>query len=326
MQMAWGYAPVLIIEAAVRHRLFDLLDQGPRTAPALAAETGASVRGLRTVLNALVGLELLAREGESYRLTPESAAFLVSTKPEYRGLFFHHHSGQLLPQWMQLTEVVRTGRPAATTNRETEGEDYFARFVESLFPVSYAAARALGAHLGLAAAAEPVSVLDIGAGSGVWGIALAQQSPRVRIHAVDFPRVLEVTRRVVTRHGLADRLTTEAGDFFAAEFGGGHQIATLGHILHSESAERNRRLLKKTFDALAPGGVVAIQEFVPNDERTGPSQALLFAVNMLVNTEAGDTYTFAEMSEWLRDAGFVNPRQLDAPGPSPLVLADKPGR
>jgi cyclopropane fatty-acyl-phospholipid synthase-like methyltransferase len=169
-----------------------------------------------------------------------------------------------------------------------------------------------------------VSVLDIGAGSGVWGIALAKQSPQVRIRATDWPNVLEVTKRVAQRHGVAERLTTAPGDFSEADFGSGHQVATIGHILHSEGVERSKRLLKKVFNALAPGGVVAIQEFVPNDDRTGPPNALIFAVNMLVMTEAGDTFTFAEMSQWLKEAGFVNPRQLDVPSVSPLILADKP--
>jgi O-methyltransferase involved in polyketide biosynthesis len=146
----------------------------------------------------------------------------------------------------------------------------------------------------------------------------------VRIRAVDWPQVLEVTRRVAAKHGLSDRLTTAPGDFFEADFGTGHQIATIGHILHSEGAERSRRLLKKAFSALAPGGTIAIQEFAPNDQRTGPPNALIFAVNMLVNTDAGDTFTFEEMSAWLREAGFVNPRQLDVPSVSPLVLATRP--
>jgi hypothetical protein len=83
-------------------------------------------------------------------------------------------------------------------------------------------------------------------------------------------------------------------------------------------------LLKKIFDALAPGGTVVIQEFVPNDERTGPPNALIFAVNMLVNTEAGDTFTFQEMSGWLREAGYIKPRLVDLKTVSPTVLADKP--
>ena len=170
-----------------------------------------------------------------------------------------------------------------------------------------------------------MSVLDIGAGSGVWGIALAKQSPRVRIHAVDWPEVLKVTRRVAAKHGVAKRLTTASGDFFEADFGKGHRVATIGHILHSEGRERSRRLLKKVFDALAPGGTVAIQEFMVDEDRSGPPNSLFFAVNMLVNTEAGDAFTFGEMSQWLRQAGFKNRRLLGVPSVSPLILADKPG-
>jgi SAM-dependent methyltransferase len=324
MQFAWGYAPTLAIEAAVRHGIFERLDKGPRTCEQLAAETGTSVRGLTAILNLLVGLQLLARKGDAYVLTGESAAFLVPSKPGYHGMFFNHISTQLLPRWLQLTEIVRTGTPAARFNDETEGAEFFAEFVESLFPLSFAAASELGKHLGIPESTSPVSVLDIGAGSGVWGIALARQSPHVRIRAVDWPKVLEITKKVATRHGVADRLTTAPGEFFGADFGTGHQVATLGHILHSEGPERSRRLLKKIFDALAPGGTLAIQEFVPNDDRTGPPGALIFAVNMLVNTEAGDTFTFSEMSGWLREAGYSNPRLLDVPSVSPLVLADKP--
>ena len=324
MQFAWGYAPPLIIEAAVRTGVFDLLDPDPRSVAELARQTGASARGLTAILNSLVGLKLLARVDERYALTPESAAFLVSSKPDYRGLFFQHHTEQLLPQWQHLAEVVRTGRPVTRTNHEDDGAGHFAQFVESLFPVSFAAAHALGEHLGIPKASAPVSVLDIGAGSGVWGIALAKQSPQVVIRAVDWPRVLEVTKKVAAQHGVAERLTVVPGDFHETDFGHGHRVAVLGHILHSEGRDGCRRLLQKTLTALAPGGTLAIQEFVPSDDRTGPPLALLFAVNMLVNTEAGDTYTFAEMSGWLREAGFSNPRRLEVPGLFPLVLADKP--
>jgi hypothetical protein len=111
---------------------------------------------------------------------------------------------------------------------------------------------------------------------------------------------------------------------FEADFGTGHQIATVGHILHRNSPEQNLQLLRKTFAALAPGGTIAVMEFLSNDERTGPPAALIFSVNMLVNTEAGSAYTFPEISGWLRQAGFTNPRLLDAPAVSPLVLATRP--
>jgi 2-polyprenyl-3-methyl-5-hydroxy-6-metoxy-1,4-benzoquinol methylase len=324
MQFAWGYAPPLILEAALNCRVFDLLDQGPKTVAELAAQSGASVRGLTAILNALAGLEFLVRGGERYALTPESAAFLVSTKPAYHGAFFRHMAKQILPQWLQLTEAVRTGRPAVAANDKAAGQKFFAEFVEGLFPVSYKAAQVLGEHLGVRKATSPMSVLDIGAGSGVWGIALAHQSPHVRIHAVDWPEVLEVTKAVAQRHGVGGRLRTEAGDLLEADFGADHQVATIGHILHSEGSERSRQLLRKTFAALAPGGTIVISEFMPNDDRTSPPTPLIFAVNMLLHTAAGDTFTFAEIADWLREAGFANPRLLEAPAPSPLVLATRP--
>jgi ubiquinone/menaquinone biosynthesis C-methylase UbiE len=324
MQFAWGYAPPLILEAALNHRVFDLLDLGPQSARDLAAQSGASVRGLTAILNALVGLEFLAKKGDRYALTPESTAFLVSTKPGYHGGFFRHVIRQILPSWMQLTESVRSGRPAIAGNQKRQGQKFFAEFVEGIFPLSYKAAQVLGEHLGIPKATSPVSVLDIGAGSGVWGIALAQQSPRVTVRAVDWPDVLKVTNKLARRHGVGDRLRTVAGDLLEAQFGSGHQVATIGHILHSEGRDRSRRLLRKTFRALAPGGTIVISEFVPNDDRTGPPGPLIFAVNMLLHTEVGDTFTFAEMADWLREAGFAKPRLLEAPAPSPLVLATRP--
>ena len=150
---------------------------------------------------------------------------------------------------------------------------------------------------------------------------LAQKSPQVRVTAVDWAGVLPMTRRMVERFGLTDRYRFVAGDLLEADFGNGHNIATLGHILHSEGEKRSRALLKKTFDALAPGGTIAIQEFLVNDERTGPPQGLIFAVNMLVNTDEGDTYSFEEISGWLRDAGFEKARTVDSPGPSPIFFS-----
>jgi len=323
MQMAWGYAPPLIIQAAVKHGLFESLDQSPKTAPQLARQTGASERGLRAILNALVGLQLLTRRRNYYALTPESAAFLVSSRAPYYGAFFHHTTEQLIPKWLQISNIVQTGKPAMSVNGKRDGAKFFARFVETLFPLSFPAARALGQHLRISKATAPVNVLDLAAGSGVWGISLAQQSPHVRLVAVDWPEVLKVTARMARRHGIADRLTQVPGDLLKVNFGNNHHVATLGHILHSEGPDRSRRLLKKTYDALSPGGTIAIMEFVVNHDRTGPPMGLLFAVNMLVNTKAGDTFSFKEISGWLREVGFRKPRLLEVPAVSPLILATK---
>ena len=324
-QMAWGFAPPLVLGAAVQHKLFDALDAGPLTAAQLAQRTGLSDRGTRMIANVLVGLELLSKDGDGrYALTTESSTFLVTTKPSFQGGIFHHIDTQLIPKWLKLPEIVKTGRAAFAVNQESQGAQFFEKFVEDIFPMSYGATQALGDALKLAEAKAPVRVLDLAAGSGVWGIGLAQKSPQVRVTAVDWPGVIRVTRRVAERHKLLDRFTFIEGDLHSADFGTGHNIATLGHILHSEGEKLSRELLKKTFKALAPGGTLAIAEFLVNDTRTGPPNGLIFAVNMLVNTDTGDTFSYTEIARWMSEAGFTNARTLDAPGPSPLILANKP--
>lgn len=324
-QFAWGYVPPFVIEAAIQNKVFDVLDAGPKTVAEVQVATGSSARGLTAIMNVLVGLGLLAKDaGGVYALTPESAAFLVSTKPSFIGGMMKHTSSQLVPRWLHLSSVVKTGEPVAAVNQEASGGEFFHQFVEDILPLSYPAAQVLAQTLELSKKGGPVSVLDLATGSGVWGIALAQSCDRVQVTAVDWPEVLPVTRKITGRFGVGNRFTYVAGDLESADFGSGHAVATLGHILHSEGEARSRTLLKRVFEALAPGGTIAIAEFLVDEGRSGPVGGLFFAVNMLVNTDKGDTYTFEEISAWLKDAGFVNARTVAAPGPSPLILASKP--
>ena len=209
-------------------------------------------------------------------------------------------------------------------NQQKAGSDFFQKFVNDIFPMSYPAAQALAKHLNVAGSDKPVRVLDLAAGSGVWGIALAQSSRTGPCHR---GRLAGCAASYAENRGpvwITERFSFVEGDLLIADFGSDQTIATLGHILHSEGEERSRALLAKTFNALATGGTIAIAEFLVNPERTGPLNGLFFAVNMLVNTESGNTYSFEEIGGWLRDAGFVNARTIDSPGPSPLILANKP--
>ncbi len=325
MQMAWGYVPPLVMEAAIRHRVFDVLDSGPKTVAEVHKETGASARGLTAIMNVLVTLNFLSKDEQSrYALTPESETFLVSTKPTFHGGFVKHCSEHLIPRWLHINEIVATGNPVAAVNLEQSGGEFFHEFVLDIFPLSYPAAQFLGGEMRFGHEGAPVRVLDLAAGSGVWGIALAQSSPRVQVTAVDWPEVIPVTKQTVARFGLDARFSFVEGDLHDADFGSGYALATLGHILHSEGEALSRKLLGKTFAALASGGTIAIQEFLVNNERTGPPNGIFFAVNMLVNTQNGNTWSFDEIASWLKEAGFTNPRTLASPGPSPLILATRP--
>jgi hypothetical protein len=134
MQFAWGFAPPLTIEVAIRNRVFDFLDSAPHTVQEVAEHAKGSTRGWRAVLNCLVGLDLLAKESLRYRTTPESSMYLVTTKPSYMGGFFKHISKQLIPSWLNLEKIVRTGKPEGRANDRVAGEEFFAEFVNDLFP------------------------------------------------------------------------------------------------------------------------------------------------------------------------------------------------
>lgn len=324
MQFGFAYAPPLIIGAAANSKVFDTLESGPKTIEQVRDVTGESERGLRAIMNALVGLALLKKDRRGkYSLTPESEAFLVSNKPGTLAGFFAMAGTHLVPDWLHLSEAVKTGVPPMAVNQEATGPKFFSVLVENIIPMSYPAAAALGRALKLGKTRRPVRVLDIAAGSGIWGIALAQQSPLVRVTAQDWAEMIPTTRRITQKFGVADRFSYIEGDVLKADVGNNYDIATLGHILHTEGEERSRKLIKKVFGALKRGGTVAIGEWLVRDDRTGPLNGLIFAVNMLVHSERGDTFSFNEIKSWLEDAGFRKVRKLEAPGPSPLILATK---
>ncbi len=325
-QLASGYAAPFVIEAALKNRIFDFLDEGPQSIQEVHAASGASTRGLTAVMETLAGLGLLCREEDGrFRLSPEASAFLVSNKSTFQGGILARFSQHVVPRWMRLSEVVATGKPAEAINQEGPGTQFFRDLVRDLFPRNYPAAKALAQHL---LECEVVrngdTVLDVAAGSGVWGIALAEASDGIQVTAVDWPDVIQVTRETAARFELLDRFTFLESDIASTAFGNGYAVATLGHILHSEGERRSRALIEKVFEALRPGGTIAVAEFLVSEDRTGPMGGLFFAVNMLITTDEGNVYSFEEISSWLSDAGFVNARNLEVPGPSQVILATKP--
>jgi ubiquinone/menaquinone biosynthesis C-methylase UbiE len=167
-------------------------------------------------------------------------------------------------------------------------------------------------------------VLDVACGSAAWSIPFAEADPQARLTLQDFPGVLEHTKGYLTRHKVIEQSNFLPGNLREVDFGEAQfDAAVLGNIVHSEGPESSQALFAKLQRALKPGGKIVIVDMIPNEERTGPPFALIFALNMLVVTKEGGTYTLGEYTSWLQGAGFSNVETLDVGIHSPLIVATK---
>lgn len=326
LEVAWGFAITRVLSTALDLDVFTSIARGHTTVEALAQDLSCSVRGLSMLLHALTALHYVETTSDGYALSPTAAVFLTTPSPHYIGAYVRHNTNESWSLWAQLSEVVRRGAPARRPVHGAEPDaEFFSRLVQSLHTMSAAAAAAAAATLADTARREPRLVLDVGAGSAVWSLALAQRDAQTRVTAIDLPAVLDrVTRSFVEREGASDRYTFWPGDFHAIDFGDAcFDVVILGHVCHGEGAEATRRLIDRGFRALRAAGHILIAEFVPDDDRSGPVMPLIFALHMLALTEYGDTFTFAEYRNWLTDAGFKDVRTVAALAPSPLILATK---
>jgi ubiquinone/menaquinone biosynthesis C-methylase UbiE len=311
-----------VLSAALQLDVFSNIAGGNRTTAEITKAAGAQERAMRMLLDALVGLQLLGKSDDSYELTPVSENFLVRSSPTYVGSMMEND--HIWNAWSNLTEVVRTGKPALAIEEQAKAEEFFPMLVRSLHIMNSEPARRLASALGAGSTHNGLRVVDIACGSGVWGIAVAEADREARVTAQDFPGVFNTTREFVKRHNVEDRFDYLPGDLKEVDFGEGrYDLAILGNIVHSEGERSSRDLFRRLHRALGPGGRIVILEMVPNDERTGPPFALLFALNMLVNTEEGGTFTLSEYTDWLKDAGFSRVETVDIGTHSPAIIGVK---
>lgn len=322
LQMSFSFAPSRVLSSAVQLDVFSHIAAGNRTAAEIAKAAEASERGMSMLLDSLVSLGLLGKSGDNYSLAPVSEEFLVRSSPSYAGAMMEND--HLWNAWTNLTDVVRTGKPGRVVETQQVAEEFFPILVRSLHIMNLEPARRLSESLGAGQAHKGLRVVDIACGSGVWGIAVAEADADARVTAQDFPGVFKVTREFVQRHNLEERFDYLPGDLKEVDFGEErYDLAILGNIVHSEGESSSRDLFRRLHRALRPGGRLAILEMVPNDERTGPPFPLLFALNMLVNTEGGGTYTLSEFTDWLKDAGFARVETADIGSHSPAIIGVK---
>src|SRR5258708_21042567 len=187
------------------------------------------------LMNALVGLKYVRKDRQGkYSLTPESAEFLLRKNAGTHAGFFGTIAPQIISRWLRLSDIVREGRPVVAVNQETEGTEFFSQLVENIIPLSYPPAQKLADHLKVAKTKNDMRALDLAAGSGIWGIALAQKSPGLRVTAVDWAGMIPTTKRITQKFDVGDRFNYVEGDILEANFTSGYDIATIGHILHSQ--------------------------------------------------------------------------------------------
>jgi precorrin-6B methylase 2 len=316
MRLSRSYMEARVLLTAAELDLFTILARASHTAEALASSHSWDLRPLARVLDALVAMELLEKREGVYQCAPAIAARLSADSPVSL-LASVQHAADLWERWSGLTARVTRGapRPAAEVG-------YTRAFIGAM----HVTARPQAARL--VAAVNPVAerrLLDVGGGSGTYTLAFLEATPAMRATLVDLPQVMPLARERVAQAGCLDRVELVPGDYLTDPLPGGHDLAWLSAVIHSNSADENLALFRNVWAALVPGGRVVIRDHVMSEDRTAPRAGALFAINMLVATDAGGTYTFREIAAGLAAAGFRDARLIQ-PGAAmdALVEARKP--
>lgn len=300
----WGAKTLL---SAVELDLFTTLAQGPLDRDTLAARLHLHPRAGRDFLDALVALGMLARTGDTYANTPETAAFLVRGKPEYVGDYLDMLNTRLYPFWGTLTEALRTGKPQ---NEARHGGDLFGAiygtpdllrgFVQSMTGLTLATAQAIAQHFPWS---QYRTFIDLGTAQGALPVQVALAHPHLTGGGFDLPAVQPHFDSYVQGFGLADRLQFFAGDFFTDPLPPADVFA-MGRVLHDWDLDTKRRLIAKVFAALPPGGAFLVHEAIIDDDRRRHAYGLLMSLNMLIDTHGGFDFSGAECTAWMHEAGF----------------------
>lgn len=322
-ETARGFQRTAAIKAAIELDVFTAIAEGASDAVAIAEHCSASQRGVRVLCDYLTVLGFLTKREGRYQLTPESAAFLNRNSPTYVGCAVEFLCGPAETRGMQnLTSTIRNGTPAVTPTHEVDSEMWVS-FARNMMPLIMPGAKAMAAQIALPADRD-VRVLDLAASHGMWGLSIAERFPRAQIVALDWPKVLEVAKENAARMGFGGRYSTIPGDAFTVDFLGLYDAILLPNLLHHFDKPTNEKLLKKCHGHLRPGGMVAIAEFVPNEDRVSPPVEAEFAMTMLASTEAGDAYTPSEFNQMLTNAGFRDIHSRPLGGlPQTMITARK---
>jgi SAM-dependent methyltransferase len=296
-----GYQPACVLMAAAELDVFSALAQQPHTAAGLAAAVQGDVRATTILADALAALGLLAKHDGRY--SPAPGTFETLTAGGARSILpMLRHRANCMRSWAQIAATVRSGSPPEEVPSILGPAGDLQSFIEAMEVTSRDAAARLVDALELP---EFEHLLDVGGGPGTWTIAFLRRRPQVRATLFDLPDVIPIARRHLEVAGLAAQVRLVGGDFIRDDaLPSGADLAWVSAIVHQNSREENRTLFRKVHRALAPGGHVLIRDIVMDAARTAPVAGALFAVNMLVRTPGGGTYSLEELAADLQAAGF----------------------
>ena len=313
-----GYMESRALLTALELDIFTAVGGGA-TAEVIAQKISTHPRATEMLLNALAAMGMLAKQQGVFRNSPTAARyFAAGSKDNARpGLI---HTANIWHRWSNLTDCVRAGTAVGHQEMAARGDDWTEPFIAAMH--RNASERAPLVVQAVGAAADE-RLLDVGGGSAAYSIAFAQAHEKLHATVLDLPTVLPIAQRHIHAAGLASRVATIAGDLRHDALGRGFTLVLASAICHMLSPEENQDLFRRCYAALDPNGRAVIQDFILEPDKTAPKQAALFALNMLVGTPAGSTYSYEEYSAWLQEAGFQEVRHVRLPGPASLMVGAK---
>ncbi|MBI5245258.1 MAG: methyltransferase domain-containing protein [Elusimicrobia bacterium] len=301
LRLARDYQAACVLAAAAELDLFGLLSKGPLTSSEAARKLDCDPRAAAVLLAAAAALELLEKRGREYAPAPGTAEALSEGGPG-NVLAMVRHQANCMRRWMQLARVVKTGRPARRTPSILGEKGDRASFIGAMHAVNVSIADRLVAELKLPSLRR---LLDVGGASGTWTFAFLRAHPKASAVVFDLPSVIPMAKRRAAEEGFKNRVRFAAGDFLKDKLPSGFDLAWVSAIVHQNSRAQNRALFRKVRRALSPGGRILVRDVVMEESRTSPPAGALFAVNMLVGTKGGSTYTLSELRADLDAAGFT---------------------
>jgi ubiquinone/menaquinone biosynthesis C-methylase UbiE len=320
-EISYSYWKAQVLFVAIDMDVFTLIGGDGKSCKAVTKRLGTDIRATEMVLNALVSLGLLRKVKRGYRNTVMSNRYLVKKRPLYQGDRIRHFHN-LWDYWSKLSVAVKTGKPTAYDNSEEEVDEQRLReFIRAMHNIGTVQAGEVYRKLNLK---KYSSLLDLAGGQGTYAVSFVERNPRMRAVVFDLPEVIKIAREHIKKSGMKGKVTTKAGDCLKDSFGKElYDIVFVSNLLHIYKPGENRKILKKCWDSLLKKGIVAIQEFVLNSAKTQPLFGTLFSLNMLMGTHRGSSYSYVEMKEWLKDAGFKDVKRVNLDLDSGLIIGYK---